>query len=131
MILFITELNYIKRNCIFQYFQINIQNEWHSQMSFIAVVIIDVTAPCLFYNWKTYIRPCNRSNHHIYKILHQLTYWYLNTYKHVNMQFQEKILKYLMRIISYANKDENIRFVHNVDCLKIKTLLSSLYPTGK
>ena len=48
MILFITELNYIKSNCIFQYFQINIQNEWHSQMSFIAVVIIDATAPCFF-----------------------------------------------------------------------------------
>jgi len=63
MILFITELNYIKRNCIFQYFQINIQNEWHSQMSFIAVVIIDVTAPCLFFNWQRYIRP-----------LRQLTY---------------------------------------------------------
>ena len=27
------------------------------------------------------------------------------------MQFQENLSKYLMRIISYANKDENIRFV--------------------
>ena len=45
---------------------------------------------------------------------------YVYTYKHIIMQFQENLSKFLIRIISYANKDENVRFVHNFDCLKSK-----------